>query len=272
MLGTFKTFFKKKEIDPNSDSDSDSEFYEHEPSSNPNFLTDQKKIQSLLKEIEQASPLCTITFEGSTEKFSSSILDIQLDNKQIILDELLPAHGNSLLKKTTKLKLSTLHKGIHLAFKLEHMTSGSSRGITYYKTEIPDRVFYPQRRTSPRIQITSMSIPFSGISERTQVSIGGLVYDLSRGGVGVSCPNNIARFQRGDLLKNCRITIDDQTINFDLAVRFVKTSSGTRKTLVGGYFENIPSKSKNKIERFVAAIEREEIRNRKQQSSDFMLE
>lgn len=261
MLGTLKSFFTKKEVI----ADSDSEFYDPELKSNPNFLTDPYKIKSLLKEIEAASPLCTIIIESTDEQFSSSILDIQVENNQIILDELLPAHGNKLLLTENKLKLSTIYNGIRLAFNLSNITPGSSRGIAYYKTTIPDRIYYPQRRGSPRIQITSLSILFSGISARTKATVGGSIFDLSREGIGINAPNNIARLQRGDVLKNCRISIDNQTIDFDLSIRFVKTSNqGAGKTLVGGYFENLPSKNRNKLERFIATLEREEIRNRKE--------
>jgi len=269
MLGTLKTLFKKEEIIATPEL----EDYVPEPASNPNFLTDQKKICQLLKNIEEASPLCTIIFKSSDQKFSSSILDVQLENNQIILDELIPPHGNNLMVRESNMSLSTIYNGIHLSFKLDNIDAGSSRGIAYYKTIFPSRIYYPQRRSSPRIQITSLNIPFSGMSQRTQASIGGLVFDLSRGGVCITSPNNIARFQRGDLLRNCSITLDNQTIDFDLSVRFIKKSNqGSRKTLVGGYFENIQSKGRNKIERFVAAIEREEIRNRKEQTYNSMLE
>ena len=178
---------------------------------------------------------------------------------------MLPAHGNKLLLTENKLKLSTIYNGIRLAFNLSNITPGSSRGIAYYKTTIPDRIYYPQRRGSPRIQITSLSILFSGISARTKATVGGSIFDLSREGIGINAPNNIARLQRGDVLKNCRISIDNQTIDFDLSIRFVKTSNqGAGKTLVGGYFENLPSKNRNKLERFIATLEREEIRNRKE--------
>jgi len=261
MLGTLKTFFTKKE----NKEDLVSDLYDPEPSSNPNFLTDQRKIQTLLKEIEEASPLCTIIIEGTTEQFSSSLLDIQLESNQIILDELLPKHGNALLLANTNLKLSTIYNGIRLAFKLSDIQPGCSRGIAYYKSAIPDRIYYPQRRVSPRIQITTLNILFSGVSGRTKATIGGSIFDLSRNGIGISSPNNIARIQRGDSIKNCRISLDDQAINFDLIVRFVKTSSkGAGKTLIGGHFENLSSKGRNKLERFITSLEREEIRNRKE--------
>lgn len=261
MMGIIKKLLKKKE----KPTEQGSEFYHPEQNSNPNFLTDPGKITRLLKNIEEASPLCTISIDGSTEHFSSSILDIQIDSKQIILDELLPKHGNELLISENKLKLSTIFNGIRLAFKLSDINTGSSHGIAYYKAAIPDRIYYPQRRSSPRIQITSLNIPFSGVSDRTKLSIGGYIFDLSRGGLGVNLSNNKARFLRGDTVKNCQINIDDHTIIFDLSVRFVKTSNhGTGRTQIGGYFENISSKNKKQLEYFVASIEREEIRKRKE--------
>ena len=148
---------------------------------------------------------------------------------------------------------------------LSDITSGSSRGIAYYKSTIPSRIYYPQRRTIPRIQLITLTIPFSGVSSRTQSSVGGHLFDLSREGIGIVIPNNRARIQRSDSIINCRITLDHRSINFDLAIRFVKTTNPeTRKTLIGGYFENISSTDQNSLEHFVATLEREEIRIQKE--------
>jgi c-di-GMP-binding flagellar brake protein YcgR len=263
MLGTLKGFFSKKE----NPTDLESEFYDPDSNTSPNFLTNPKKINQLLEGIEESSPLCTISVEGVEEEFNSSILDIQLQNKQIILDELIPKHGNELLSNN-KLKLSTTYKGIRLAFKLDNIKSGSSQGIAYYKASIPNRIYYPQRRQSPRIQLNSLNISFSGISSRTKTSVGGTIFDLSRTGIGILIPNNRARFQRGDLITDCRINLDDGHLNFELAVRFVKTPhSEFGKTQLGGHFENISTKHRHQLEHFVASIEREEIRNRKEHYS-----
>lgn len=262
MFGTLKSFFSKKE----SFTPSDSELYNPEPKVNPNFLTEPKKILNLLKHIEEASPLCTITIEGSNEQFSSSLLDIQIADEQIIFDKLSPPHGNELIVNKNKLKLSTIYDGIHLAFAIDTFEIDSSQGNTYYKTAIPSRIFYPQRRSSLRILITTLHIPFSGISERTKATVGGTIFDISRKGLslGISVSNNIARLQCGDSLKNCRISFENQTISFDLAIRFVKTTNKmTGKSLIGGYFENLSSTNRNKLERIVAMLEREEIRNQK---------
>ncbi len=259
MIEAFKKLFKKTEKIKGVES----ELSDLGPTTNPNFLTDGNKINKLLKDIEDTSPLCTITIVGTSEEFSSSILDVQIENKQIILDELFPKHGNDLLISKNELKLSTIFNGIRLAFKLNDMKVGSTRGISYYKSAIPSRIYYPQRRVSPRIQLYALNIPFSGISKNKNSTVGGYIYDLSREGIAVITRNNRARIQRGDTLIDCKITIDGISINFDLNVRFVKTTNqSSGKTQIGGYYGNIPAKKRNKLEHFIVTLEREEIRNR----------
>lgn len=266
MIGALKKIFSKTE----GNEETDSEFSDLEPTSNPNFLTDPDKINKLLKDIEDTSPLCTITIKGTDEEFSSSILDVQLESKQIILDELLPKHGNELLVKQNKLKLFTIFNGIHLSFRLSDIKAGASQGISYYKSAIPFRIYYPQRRASPRIQLHALNIPFSGISRRKKTTVGGYIFDISREGIAIVTQNNRARIQRGDIITDCRINIDGYSIIFDLNVRFVKTTNyNTGKTQIGGFFDNIPSKKLNKLEHYIVTLEREEIRKRKSDTERF---
>jgi len=202
--------------------------------------------------------------DGSEEEFSSSILDIQTAKKSILLDELTPQHGNKLICKKKTIKLSTYFNGIHLAFKLNKIQFGSTHGIVYYKADFPERIYYPQRRKSHRIEIKSLRISFSGIANKNDASIGGYLFDLSRGGIGIKLQDNRTRLQRVDYLKNCRFTLDDHCMEFDLIVRFAKRISPTNpQTIIGGYFENTPPRSQNKLSYFITALEREEIRKQK---------
>ncbi|MGZ4960063.1 MAG: flagellar brake protein [Methylomonas sp.] len=231
---------------------------------NPNFLTEPEKIVKLLSEIEASSPLCTIQIEDSNEDYSSSILDIKVNKNTIILDELIPREGNALLQRKKALKLFTFHKGIHLSFNLEKLETGHSHGITYYKALIPGRVYYPQRRRSPRIEIRTIDISFSGVAQRTGVSVVGYVFDLSRDGAGIEIPVNRARVQRGDKIKGCQISFEDYVMDFDFNVRFVKpVSTGSSKVQIGGFFENLSPKSQSKLSHFITSLERVEIRKQK---------
>ncbi|MDX8130218.1 flagellar brake protein [Methylomonas sp. BW4-1] len=258
MLRKLKHLFSKPlPTEPAHDDDDELLSFE-----NPNFITDSDKIAKLLGEIENSSPLCTVQVEG--EDFSSSILAVKLDKKVIILDELMPKHGNDFLLLNRSLKLSTFHKGIHLSFNLAGIEVGHSRGINYYKAPFPDRVFYPQRRRTPRLEISSIDIPFSGVVQRTGISVGGSLFDLSRGGAGITVPVNRARVQRGDTVKNCQITFEDYVMDFDLSVRFVKpVSAASAKVQIGGLFENLSAKSQSKLSYFITSLERVEIRKQK---------
>ncbi|OQW78509.1 MAG: pilus assembly protein PilZ [Proteobacteria bacterium ST_bin11] len=258
MLRKLKHLFSKP-LSTESAQDDDDELLSFE---NPNFITDPDRISKLLGEIENSSPLCTVQTEG--EDFSSSILAVKLDKKVIILDELMPKHGNDFLLINRSLKLSTFHKGIHLSFNLTGIEIGHSRGINYYKAPFPERVFYPQRRRTPRLEISSIDIPFSGVVQRTGISVGGSLFDLSRGGAGITVPINRARVQRGDIVKNCQITFEDYVMDFDLSVRFVKpVSAASAKVQIGGLFENLSSKSQSKLSYFITSLERVEIRKQK---------
>lgn len=259
MFDKFKRFFNREETNQAEEGKDELSIFE-----NPNFITDSDKIIGLLSEIEVSSPLCTIQIDGAPEEYNSSVLGIKPDKNLIILDELTPIEGNAHLQNVKSLKLSTFHKGIHLTFNLTEIEVGYSRGITYYKAALPQRVFYPQRRRSPRIEISSIDIAFSGVSERTGISVNGYLFDLSRGGAGIDLPVNRARIQRGDRIKNCQISFDEYLMNFDLSVRFVKQPSlNSSKVQIGGFFENLSNKSQTKLSYFITSLERVEIRKQK---------
>jgi c-di-GMP-binding flagellar brake protein YcgR len=260
MFNKFKSLFTKEETKQISSKEID----DLSPFENPNFITDPEKIVNILSEIELSSPLCTVQIDGAPQEYNSSILGIKPEKNLIVLDELIPKEGNAELQKTKSLKLSTFHKGIHLSLSLSEIELGYSRGISYYKATLPDRIFYPQRRRSPRIEISSIDIPFSGVSERTGISVSGYLFDLSRGGAGIDLPVNRARIQRGDIIKNCQINFEDYLMDFDFAVRFVKPASiNSSKIQLGGFFENISSKSHAKLSYFITSLERVEIRKQK---------
>lgn len=262
MIRSIKQIFAR---DRQQNSDNAPADFHPKSISNPNFLTESVKITTLLEAIETTRPLCTVTFDGTDEEFSTSILGINNNQKLLMLDELIPEHGNNLLHSKKALKLSTFYKGIHLAFKLDKIQFASADGIAFYKARFPKRIYYPQRRKSPRISLPSTKIAFAGIASRTKTSLGGVIYDISRNGVGITLTDNRARIQRGDSIKSCSIVLDDHRLEFELDVRFLKKSGTANhpQIFIGGYFQNLSSKSQNKLSYFISAMEREQIRKQK---------
>ena len=259
MLDKFKRIFAKPESGEKLQAEDELARYE-----NPNFLTDPEKISKLLCDIELSSPLCTIQVEGATQDFSSSILGVKADKSAFMLDELTPTVGNDFLQRRKAFKLLVFHKGIYLSFNVSSVETGFAHGISYYKAAMPSRIFYPQRRRAPRIEIRTIDIPFNGIVQKTGLSIGGYLYDLSRGGACIEMPVSRTRIQRGDVINRCQMSFEDYVMDFSFNVRFVKPSlPGMSRMQIGGMFENVSAKSEVKLSYFITSLERHEIRKQK---------
>ncbi len=259
MLKTIKKIFARSADAPLQH---DKELEPAPRKAGPNFVTDPFRINTILKKLENNAQLCTITFSDQGEKFTSSILAVHPKRQEILLDELVPAHGNTLLEQKKGCKLSAYLEGIHLAFTLEDLTPVTHQGEKHYKTALPQRIYYPQRRKSPRVPIQSLRIAFAGISSINNATVGGQLYDLSRTGIGVNLSDNHARIKRGDQLIRCHIRLDEYRIDFDLHVRFVKKAPQNKINL-GGFFENLSSRDQKRLSAFVAQLERQYIRQTK---------
>jgi c-di-GMP-binding flagellar brake protein YcgR len=232
---------------------------------NPNFITNPATVIKLLRQIMAAPPLCSVTLNNSSETFFTSILEIQEVNGLIILDKLSPNSGNSTLLKNKELKLSACVNGVTLSFNLKEIVAEKSPDNILYKARFPGKIYYPQRRSSPRIATNSTLIPFQGTSRDTKTTIGGYVYDFSRNGVGVNFYTDRGDITRGDKLMNCLINLpDEHTLSFDLSVRSSKKlNPANRQRQLGGYFDNLSPQNQKKLDRYISALEREQIRKRK---------
>lgn len=234
-------------------------------SDNPNFITNPGKIIKLLQQIVAAPPLCSVTLNSSNKTFFTSILDVQEENGLIILDKLSTNSANSILLKDKELKLSTCINGVQLSFNLKEISVEKSQDTVLYKARFPGKIYYPQRRSSPRIATDSTLIHFQGTSRDTKTTIGGYVFDFSRSGVGVNFYTDRINLVRGDKLTNCLINLsDDHTLSFDLSVRSSKKlNPANRQKQLGGYFDNLSPQNQKKLDRYISALEREQIRKRK---------
>jgi len=258
MFTLIKKIFAKKAAPEDTDSIAENH--------NPNFVTDPAKVMHLLSAIEAETAFCTIELKNSDETYTSHIIEVQVAKQQIFLDELVPASGNVLLKQCKELKLTTFLNNIHLSIVITDISPDESLDNHYFKAPLPKRIYYPQRRTSPRIAISAYNLTFQGTSNRTNFTVGGIVCDISRTGIGLIINSSNSRLIRGDLLKNCILTLpNDISIHFELLIRSSKPYSNSRtKLLIGGHFDRLKStKEQNQLEQFFALAERSQIRQQK---------
>jgi c-di-GMP-binding flagellar brake protein YcgR len=233
--------------------------------SNPSFITDPSKIGALIQQIIESPPLCTVTIPNCHTVFFTSILDISKENGALTFDELMPQQGNKLLIQYGTLKLSTFINGVHLSFELRGIIQERSFTQTVYQASLPESIYYPQRRSSPRIQTELNTISFHGVSRNTGIPIKGYVFDISRTGLCINFSKNGNTIQSGEKLTNCRIHLPDElTFAFDLSLRSVRKSSlSNLQKMAGGFFKGLSPQMQHKLDKTISKLERQHIRKRK---------
>lgn len=242
--------------------------FQHRPKPRPShsakFVTEQPGILKLIQTIHESAQPCLVTITGSKKIFSTFLVDFQPEQGHLILNELKPNEGNTVLQHVKTLKLSGFVNGVQLAFKLNLLDYGLNRGTYYYKTDLPDRIYYPQRRSSPRIFVVDTEkIHFQAYASSDKPTFTGDIYDLSRGGICINITDLTIILERGDVIENCKMRLPDEyCITFSLAVRSIKVLN-SRKTQIGGYFLSMPPKHQRKLEAFLALLERKSIRKLK---------
>lgn len=232
---------------------------------NPSFVTEPSKIASLLQQIIEAPPLCSVTAPNSTKVYFTSILEIQPEKRQLLFDRLTPVIDSRLSNNLDTLKLSTYINGVQLTFQLQDIVQDQSCHPPVYKARLPQSIYYPQRRSSPRIQTDPDAISFQGISRDTGILLKGNVLDISRSGLCLTLPIGGNTIVSGDKLTNCIIRLpDESTFAFDLLLRSSrKKGVNNLQRQVGGYFNELSYQNQNKLDRTISALERQHIRKQK---------
>ena len=232
---------------------------------NPNFITERPKILRLLQQIIESPPLCTVTIRHSNKPFFTSLLEIEKEKGLVVFDELTPEPGNQLLNQAGIGRLSTFINGVHLTFDLKEIVREVSGRQVTYKAQLPQTIFYPQRRSSPRFVTEPSTIDFQGISRDTGMLVKGYVMDISRTGLSLAFSKAGGSIQSGDKLNACEIQLPgDNVFSFDLSVRSIRKVSPTSlQKQIGGFFNSLSPQNQSRLDRSICALERQQIRKRK---------
>jgi c-di-GMP-binding flagellar brake protein YcgR len=232
---------------------------------NPNFITEPGRIISVVQQIIESPPLCTIILPHNKQTFFTSVLEINKASKRFVFDQANPATGNRLLQQINGAKLTTFIHGIHLTFGLSDIKQENYFERPVFSARLPDSIYYPQRRSSPRIEVEPHTIGFQGLSRNSGLLVKGHVLDISRTGLCVTFLNNGSATLNGDKFTNCLIRFpDDNNFSFDLSVRSVRRNNQNYAyKQIGGFFTHLPIPVQNKLNRTLCALERQQIRKRK---------
>lgn len=152
--------------------------------------------------------------------------------------------------------------GIHVQF-----VTGPAREIRYeggkaFSVGLPKRLLRLQRRDYFRIETPRVRpLQFFG-----RLPGGALLnlpaHDISVAGIGLTAPTPPEGLEVGMALENCRFSLpeEEQDLFFRASVRHItacESRAGIRQWRIGLQFADLPGNAENRIQRYIARLERE---------------
>lgn len=228
-------------------------------------VTDPQRIAHLLSRMVERNSLLTVLLPDSNVPYNSAILRTETTAEgYLLLDELTPAAGHHKLKVDSELKISGRLDGVEFAFHTVIVGIDQSGGIAFYKTPLPEWMFYNQRRSHYRARVSGarpvpvyLSRPDGHLStaDLRDISLGGLRARLKRvADISVA---------RGSHITHCAVDLPKQgKIACALEVVHVHNSESRGVVTFGGRFVDLSKEHQSAIQRFIAGLERDTMKSR----------
>ena len=229
-------------------------------------LTDQARINGLLKRVLEKHTLLTVNIEGHPQQYSSAIIEVSTDEGFLIFDELKPESGHELLQKTPAFKVYAQLEGVSISFKATIIEFGEDNEISFYKTKIPNPIDYLQRRQAVRIQLSAAHPMPITLTTDGGKKFEGEISDLSSGGLRIRFNKNIPDSIEAGVHLECMFPLPpDNKENFacDLIVRVNSNKSEPHKpAFLGGQFIDLKNPQERQLQRLIMTMQRTLQQNR----------
>lgn len=224
-------------------------------------ITHKGQILKLLDRARAGRVMASLRPKGCTQTYGTSLLRFGPKNQSLIFDELNPFDGHERFVKAAGARVQTMVDGVDMIFDVELLEVDRQQGISFYRTALPTRVRYHQRRKNHRLRLnhTPYSLNLTFYSDNLQQAVIAPLFDISSGGIGMSADRR-TDLQPGQKLTTCSLKLPThEIVTFSLGVCHTEPE-GTGKLFVGGNFQKLTSKAQNNIGRFITNLERETLR------------
>ncbi|MDX9768015.1 MAG: flagellar brake protein [Ectothiorhodospiraceae bacterium] len=226
-------------------------------------ISDPQRIAVLLRHLQEARSLLTVTIPDVQGYFISALLKVDAEQLSLFIDELTPPHGNEALRATGVVNVYALLKGVSVHFKTTLEASGEKDGVAFYRMAFPARMHHMQRREHYRVFVghgkqVPVRIPLRDLGQSDVVEA--RLLDISMGGVGFTAPLKL-RFGDGQVLEDCVIELPSgDTLRCALQVCYSRRDEMHNQLRVGARFANLDGQKERLVQRYVLLLEREELK------------
>ena len=223
------------------------------------LISDPARVVPLLERLSKRHVPLTVRISGHDEFYTSYIVGV--DQRQLLLDELLPSTGQPQLQAKRTLQATAKLDGIDIRFVTSLQRVDDKQNLLTNTMNLPQQLEYRQRRMAYRVPIP-MSRELRVIIDNDDGPIfEGTLHDLSHGGAGMVFPDGEPLVEPG-LLHDCAIELLDEWLYCTVELRYSKHIPSRGRQLIGARFPDLSHSQKRLVGRCINELEREFIRRR----------
>lgn len=223
-------------------------------------VRDPVQIRALMRALIDQRATLTAQVDGRGPSFPSAVLEVE--EGTLLLDGSARPAVNRRVAGAGFLLCCAQVDGVAMQFRGQQPRELEQGGYVAFRTTLPEELFYLQRRSLYRLEVSGDDSPWCRIPDPA----GGeplrlRAVDISAGGMAVLLPADQRLLEPGQRYPGCVVELPgDADMTVDLAVRSLISQSradGLPQLRVGLRFENLPGGAETAIQRHIFRVDRE---------------
>jgi c-di-GMP-binding flagellar brake protein YcgR len=223
------------------------------------LVHDRFEILALLRRLQVKHEPVTMNIDGEACALTI-LLAVNPDFEEMVFDCGSDSNVNRRLMQADRVTLVANLDGIKVQFSARRPDATIFEGGPALRMRLPDLVLRLQRRDYYRIPASLACEVAIECEEKVRV-LELRVADLSLGGVALVTDKTYAKFEIGQILENCRVSMGTLgVLSLDLEVKNLsdtKSRNGQRQLRIGCGFSNLSRQTEGMISRYIGQKERE---------------
>ncbi len=226
-------------------------------------VTAPREVLGLLDDICEHKPLVALAY-GAGDSFLTSLLQVDRDNRSIVLDAMVDTAVNERATRASRVSLRTMLDNIRIIIPVTGLRTCLHENRPALCANLPESLIRLQRREHYRIQTpmgkpVQAAIPMAGTTGQSTVRLS--LFDISCGGVALIEDQAVLDETVGREYPQCRIDLPgigviETTLQVRESQEFTLRNGLTRRR-IGCQFVNPSPTILSAINRYIMKLERE---------------
>ncbi len=217
---------------------------------------------SILRSMMQNNSLATCYFDHSDRFILTTVIDVDAEQGEIVLDYGADEASNQQALKANILNIAGLLYQVKIQFICQGVEKIQFEERDAFLTQIPETLLRIQRREyyrvdTPAVIPATCVMPLTGGDKSATVVV--ILQNISYGGMAVIDPQSRLNFERGTVYRHCLVALPEiGTARVNLRVQHVSEiyqKNGLKFSRAGCEFIDTPDSMLSMIQRYISRLE-----------------